>query len=142
MHEFWHDSIPVIAIVLGITCAMFGLYLDFRKKRDFVQLYHAERMAAIEKGIELPPLPEEYFSGRSGRHSSPARTRRSGLILLFLGIAITLGLWTGGQDRDTFWLGIVPAGLGLGFLLAAVFEFRDLRQESGGEPPLSGSDRN
>jgi hypothetical protein len=123
MHEFWHDSIPVIAIVLGITCAMFGLYLDFRKKRDFVQLYHAERMAAIEKGIELPPLPEEYFSGRSGRHSSPARTRRTGLILLFLGIAITLGL-------------------GLAFLLAAVVEFRELRQESGGEPPLSGSSRN
>jgi Domain of unknown function (DUF6249) len=141
MHEFLHDSIPILAIVLGITCAMFGMYLDFRKKRDFVQLYHAERMAAIEKGIELPPLPEEYFSGRSGRHSSPARTRRTGLILLFLGIAIMLGLWTGGQDGDTFWLGIVPVGLGLAFLLAAVFEFRELRRSSGGEPPLSGSGR-
>lgn len=139
MHEFLHDSIPVVAIVLGITCAMFGMYLDFRKKRDFAQHYHAERMAAIEKGIELPPLPEEYFSGRGLGHSSPARTRRTGLVLLFLGIAITLGLWIGGADGDAFWLGIVPVGLGLAFLLAALFEFREAHQSTrGGPPPSSG----
>jgi hypothetical protein len=139
MHEFLHDSIPVLAIVLGITCAMFGMYLDFRKKRDLIQLYHAERLAAIEKGIELPPLPDEYLSGRSGGYSSPARTRRTGLILLFLGIAIALGLWTGGADGDAFWLGLVPIGLGLAFLLAAVFEFRELRRSNGSGPPLPGS---
>jgi len=141
MHEFLHDSIPVLAIVLGITCAMFGMYFDFRKKRDLIQLYHAERMAAIEKGIELPPLPDEYLSGRSGGHSSPARTRRTGLILLFLGIAIALGLWAGGADGDALWLGLVPIGLGLAFLLAAVFEFRELRQSNGSGPPLPGSGR-
>jgi Domain of unknown function (DUF6249) len=139
LHHVIGASLPVIAVVLGITCAMFGMYLDFRKKRELLQLYHVERMAAIEKGIELPPLPDEYLSGRSGRYSSPARTRRKGLILLFLGIAIALGLWTAGADGDAFWLGLVPIGLGLAFLLAAVFEFRELRQSNGSGPPLPGS---
>jgi len=30
------------------------MWLDFRKKRELFQLHHAERMAAIEKGIDLP----------------------------------------------------------------------------------------
>ena len=127
LHHVIGASLPVIAVVLGITCAMFGMYLDFRKKRELLQLYHAERMAAIEKGIELPPLPEDYFSGRRGRYSSPARTRRTGLILLFLGITITLGLWGGGAGDTAFWWGFVLVGLGLAFLLSALLEMREMR---------------
>ncbi|MGH8288958.1 MAG: DUF6249 domain-containing protein [Steroidobacteraceae bacterium] len=136
-------SVPVVAIVLGIGCAMFSMYLDYRKKRELLQLHHAERMAAIEKGIELPPLPEEYFSSRRGRsYSTHAKGRRTGLILLFLGIAITLGLWGGAGPGDTtFWWGLVLVGLGLAFLLAAALDARELRQSSGPQRPniVSGS---
>lgn len=133
--------IPIIGIVLGIACAMFGMYLDFRRKRELLQLHHAERMAAIEKGIELPPLPADYLTGGSGKYSSPAKARRTGLILLFLGIAVTLGLWGGGQGGDTaFWWGLVLVGLGIAFLLAAVLEAREQRQPNGTQhPPIQGS---
>jgi hypothetical protein len=47
--------IPIVAIVFGISVAMLGMWLDFRKKREMFELHHAERMAAIEKGIDLPP---------------------------------------------------------------------------------------
>lgn len=89
---------------------------------------HAERMAAIEKGIELPPLPDGYFSGGDTRSSGPAKPRRTGLVLLFLGIGITLALWGSGVVDALWWLGVVPLALGVAFLLAAWFEARELQK--------------
>lgn len=113
--------IPIIAIVMGLGCVMLAMYFDFRKRREMFQLYHAERMAAIEKGIELPPLPEEFFRVGSGR-PLPARHRRFGLILLFLGVALTVALW---GDGDPFLWGLLPVALGLAYLLAALLEARE-----------------
>lgn len=118
--------LPVFAMVLGIGLVMFAIYLDFSRKRTMLQLHHAERMAAIEKGIELPPLPEELFRGRG----SPASSRRVGLILLFIGVATTLALWA--SAGDIFWWGLVPTGLGIAFLLTAFFDARELRQQHRG----------
>ncbi len=118
--------IPIIAIVLGIGLIMLMTYLDYRKRREMFQLYHAERMAAIEKGIELPPLPDEFFQGGRGREPIPARNRRTGLILLFIGIALTIALWGSGGD-GAFWWGLLPVALGLAFLLAAFLEAREQR---------------
>jgi hypothetical protein len=127
--------IPVVAIVFGIAAAMFGMYVDYLKKRDIMQSYHAERMAAIEKGIELPPLPEALLHGqRTDWRGRPlaARSRRTGLILLFLGGAITLALW--GQGNPAFWWGFVPVALGIAFVIAAALESREQHRKSP-EPP-------
>ena len=53
--------IPILAIVMTIGAGMLKLYLNYQKRKDMFALYHQERMAAIEKGIELPPLPEDFF---------------------------------------------------------------------------------
>jgi hypothetical protein len=53
--------IPIVAIVMGLGIGMLKLSLDYRKKREILQAHHAERMAAIEKGIELPPLPPQFY---------------------------------------------------------------------------------
>lgn len=124
--------IPVIGIVLGIGFVAFAIFLDFRRRRQTIELFHAERMAAIEKGIELPPLPEEYFSGGGSsalaRSSGVPRALRRGLILTFLGIAITLASWGSGLVGPFWWWGLVPLGLGVAFLLIAWLEARALRQ--------------
>ncbi len=116
------EMIPIIAIVLGLGVVMLRIFFDFRKKREMFQLYHAERMAAIEKGIELPPLPDEFFQDRR-LEPSPVRNRRIGLILTFLGIAITAALW--GTGVPQYWWGGVPLALGLAFLAAAFLEARE-----------------
>jgi hypothetical protein len=112
--------IPILAIVLGLGMGMLSVYLDFRKKREIFQLHHAERMAAIEKGIELPPLPAELFTNARKPESGPARQRRIGLILLLLGIAIGVALWQTG-DKDGWW-GLVPAAIGLAYLISSALE--------------------
>jgi peptidoglycan/LPS O-acetylase OafA/YrhL len=127
--------IPVIAIIMGIGIGMFSLYLQYRKKRDMLQLHHAERMAAIEKGIELPTLPPEFFQETGRRELAPIRNRRIGLILLFLGIAIAVALW--GTHIPAYWWGLVPAAIGLAFLLSSLLEAREQKKASpvqGGPP--------
>jgi len=127
--------IPIVAIVMGIGIGMLAIYLDFRRKSDTFKLYHAERMAAIEKGIELPPLPAGLFQHSLRREPSPARHRRAGLILLFLGLAIAAAMW--GTGIPAFWWGLVPAAIGLAFLVASFLEAREQKKAPPGEggPP-------
>jgi Domain of unknown function (DUF6249) len=127
--------IPMIGIIMGVGIGMLRLYLRFRRKRDMFQLYHAERMAAIEKGIELPPLPPEFFRDSGSPELAPFRHRRGGLILLFLGIAVSVALW--GTGVTAYWWGLVPAAIGLALLLSSVLEARDLEKQPRppGRPP-------
>jgi hypothetical protein len=125
--------IPISAIVMGIAFAMLSISLDYRKKREIYQLYHAERLAAIEKGIDVPPLPREFFEGRRGDESAPMRHRRFGLILTFLGAALTVALWGAGR-HDYLW-GLVPLSIGLAYLLSSFLEAREKRPRSDDSMP-------
>ena len=88
--------IPIIAIVMIFGTGMLAIYFNYRKRRDMFALYHQERMAAIEKGIELPPLPEDFFR-EDGKGGKPARrgghgTLLFGLILLIAGLTLYIAL--------------------------------------------------
>ncbi len=107
--------IPIIAIVMGIGLAMVGLWFSYRLRRDVAQMHHAERLAAIEKGIELPPLPPEFYQqGRSGKFRNPSTNLRRGLILLAVGTGVALAMH--GTNDDAWWWGLVPAAIGLAYL--------------------------
>jgi len=117
--------IPIVAIIMGMGIGMLAIYLDYRRKSETFKAYHAERMAAIEKGIELPPLPENLAQpvGRQPmlRSETPAsRRRHSGLILLLIGLAITVAMW--GMDIPAFWWGLLPVALGLANLISSFLE--------------------
>ncbi|MFO1468381.1 MAG: DUF6249 domain-containing protein [Steroidobacteraceae bacterium] len=108
--------VPIVAIVMGVGFGMLGLLLDYRKKCDIFELHHKERMAAIEKGMEVPPLPPQLFM-RGGRSSGDLDCQlRSGLILLFVGIAVGVALYAT-DGHDYAWWGLVPAAVGLAKLL-------------------------
>ena len=115
-------SIPIIAIVMGLGTGMLSLYLSYRKRKDMFLLYHQERMAAIEKGIDLPPMPEDFFheTGQPSRRS-PHRAFLLGLILLSVGLTLYLALhFTGthtdnGSDAGLY--ALIPAGIGAAYLI-------------------------
>jgi hypothetical protein len=130
--------IPIIAIIMGIGMSMLRIYLDFRRKSEVLRLYHAERMAAIEKGIELPPLPEHFVqpvqpesSAQPWRYaeSPAARHRRHGLLLIVIGLSVTWAMWKMWLD-PVFWWGLVPAAIGVALLVSSLVE--------GGPPGGSG----
>jgi multisubunit Na+/H+ antiporter MnhC subunit len=105
-------SIPLVAIVLAFGIGMLAIYLDYRKRREMFSLYHQERMAAIEKGIELPPLPEAFFDRRS-KPRSPHRNLLRGLVLLFIGLALFVALLFNNGAKALFALIIAGPGLAL-----------------------------
>lgn len=112
----------IITSVLGMGIAMLGIYLGYRRRSETLKAYHAERMAAIEKGIELPPLPEHLALTQLSSPERPwVRARRSGLILLLVGLSLMVAMWQMGL-QTLFWWGLVPAAIGLALLISSALE--------------------
>ncbi len=119
LHVLLPLLIPIVAIVMGIGIGMLSLLLDYRKKRDIYALHHKERLAAIEKGIEVPPLPPEFFEENRNRRrrGDPLHGLRSGLVWLFVGAALCVALYTTHPDRSLWTWGLLPMAAGLAKLL-------------------------
>ena len=125
------ELIPIVAIVftigLPLCIPIIWFVLDYRKRKRMIELHHAERMAAIERGMDVPPLSSDAL----GRPPT-IRTRSTllpGLIWLFVGIAVTVG--TRGTEAYEYSLfGLVPAGIGLAYLLYYALEGRKLHELS------------
>lgn len=111
--------IPMTAIVMGIGIAMLGVWFDYRKKSEIAAQLHRERLAAIERGMEPPPLPPELFH-RRGR--TPADFLRRGLVWLFIGVAITTAMLL--EHQAGAWFGLIPAAAGLANLAVLLIQGR------------------
>ena len=93
--------IPIVAIVMSLGIPIIYQILDYRRRRDVVEAHHKERMAAIERGMELPPLPEAFY-GPLDRNKRP-RHLLTGMVWLFIGIALFLALGAvAGEDVRFF----------------------------------------
>jgi hypothetical protein len=115
--------IPIIAIFMSLLIPIVYAIVDYRRRRDIVDAHHRERMAAIERGMELPALPESFY--QSVKPPRRASYLLPGLIWLFVGIGIfiALGALAGEGVRN---LGIIPAGVGLAYLIYHFVEGRKL----------------
>jgi hypothetical protein len=121
--------IPIVAIVMSLSIPIVYMLVDYRRRRDLVDAHHRERMAAIERGMEIPPLPESlYKPNRRPRHLL------TGMIWFFLGagIFVSLGALAG---REVGFLGFVPGGVGIAYLLYYLIEGRHERTEAGESSP-------
>jgi hypothetical protein len=116
---------------MGIGIGMLSVYLEYRKKRDIFELHHKERMAAIDKGMEIPPLPAEFYQD-ARRRCRPGDNLRRGLVLLFVGAAIAVALSANG-NRYALW-GLVPAAVGVANLLVYFIEARRKTPDEGSRP--------
>ena len=117
-------AIVAITIVIGIPLSLPVIYmsLDYRKRRRLMELHHAERMAAIERGMELPPIPKELFdSGRSRRRTT---SLLPGLVWFFIGVGILIALQSISDEEAM--IGLVPAGVGLAYLIYYFVEGRKI----------------
>jgi dolichol kinase len=130
MSEFRHVMpflIPMVAIIMGIGVGMLALWLDHQKKIHIFELHHKERLMAIERGMEVPPLPAEFFQGRAKAETSLLSNLRWGLIWLLLGLAIAAAIILNGDSARAAW-GLIPIAIGLAQL---IFYSIGRRQEHG-----------
>ena len=113
--------IPIVAIVMSLLIPIIYQITEYRRRRDIVNALHRERMASIERGIEPKPLPEELLN--PFRRNRNPRYLLTGMIWLFVGVGIFvfLGAVAGDEVR---WIGLIPGGVGLAFLLYHLIEGR------------------
>jgi hypothetical protein len=122
--------IPIVAIIMSLSIPIVFAIVDYRRRRDIVEANHKERLAAIERGMELPALPESFYQSiKPARRSSYLLP---GLVWLFVGIGIFVALGAIAGD-DVRMLGLIPAGVGLALLIYHFVEGRKL--------PLTGQDK-
>jgi hypothetical protein len=115
--------IPLFAIVFGIGVAIVAIISKHREKLQRADLRHKERLAAIEKGLELPPELEQPENG----DMRGSGALRSGLIGLGVGIVLYFALdRVAGDDVALF--GLIPAAVGLANL---IFYFIETRRDNG-----------
>jgi hypothetical protein len=120
------DIVPLFGIVfavgLPLSIPIVFMVLNYRKRKRLMELHHVERMAAIERGMELPPLPLELIDS-----SAPRRRRSSllpGLVWLFIGIAVLISMRTLAEEEAL--LGLIPTGIGLAYLIYYLVEGRKI----------------
>ena len=109
--------IPILAVTLSLTVAIVFIIARHRHGVQKLELRHRERMAAIDKGLELPADPVEPFQ--------PTRPRYllRGLIWLGVGLAIVFGVRQT-FDADAAALGWIPVAVGVAYLLFYAVEGR------------------
>ena len=117
-------SIPVISVLGGVFIAIVAIVMGARKK----ELLHKERLIAMEKGLELPaidpprPRREAYRANRTG-----------GLVMTFLGIGLTIAIWTSAGAEGGVW-GLIPLAIGIGLLVSAHIEKKEVERNGNGAP--------
>ena len=115
-------AIGFVAVIMGCGIPLLAIYFDYRKRKEIFMLYHQQRMAAIDKGIELPPVPEgfgEWFPGGDGKSSKPRSPHfglGAGLTWLLTGIALMVALYFNGNGTVALY-GFIPVALGLAYLI-------------------------
>jgi hypothetical protein len=121
--------IPIIGIVLGVAVAIIYIVSAHRQRMQRNELRHKERLAAIEKGLEIPVDAVE---------PAPLPMRRPryllrGLVLTFVGVALTVALRNAGGEEGSMF-GLVLSAAGLAYL---IFYFVEGRHEH--KPVAGGS---
>ena len=112
-------AIVIIAILSPFLCifSICALLFYFRSRRN--RMLHETIRAMVEKGVPIPPellMGNALGGGRLRRLRSDLRT---GLVLLFLGVAIYV-------SHGRF--GLIPALMGAAFLLVWLVERKEERQ--------------
>jgi hypothetical protein len=109
--------IPILGIVLGVAVAIIAIVASHREKLKRTELRHRERLAAIERGIELPPDPEPDVDARKGN------SLKSGLTGLFIGVVLYFALREV-ADPAVALFGLFPAAFGVANLISYFVESR------------------
>jgi hypothetical protein len=119
------EIIAIVAIVgacsvAGITWSM-AIWAQMRARA----MLHAERLAAIEKGIALPEEPGKAGEageaggkqpGAAGGKESPTHALGTGLFWLFVGIGFILSMRVVYPESTGWGWGILVVALGLAYL--------------------------
>jgi hypothetical protein len=121
--------IPIVAIIMGIGIGMQAIWAEHKRKSQILEQNHRERMHAIEKGIELPPLPAHLVgSGTVAAPPSAAKSLRNGIMLTLIGVLLFVAIGAASGELGPALFGLIPACVGIANLVYAAVQHK---QEQG-----------
>jgi len=104
-----------LAVFVMLGVALLAITLAYLKRKHIFNLYHQERMAALEKGVDLPPLPEALLT-EDAKVYNPRRLLLRGLVWLFVGLGVVISVFSLLGVRYALF-GLIPTGIGLAHLI-------------------------
>ena len=127
--------IPIISVTVSLGALIVWIVVWYRRRMHEIDCRHKERMAAIEKGLELPP------ESLSQPEHMPPRSRYllRGLIWFGVGLAITFGgrNWLQAPTGGSGWIAVA---VGAAYLIFYFVEGRKAAASKHEVAP-SGSDQ-
>lgn len=124
--------IPIVAIVMGIGIGMLAIWSEHKRKSQLLEQNHRERMHAIEKGLELPPLPVSLVGASNGPSTAtPEKALRSGIMLTLIGVLLYFAIDTVGAE-DAALFGLIPAAVGVANIIYAAILWNKEKPKSAG----------
>jgi hypothetical protein len=115
--------IPIVAIVMGIGIGMLSILSEHKRKAQLLVQNPRERLHALEKGVELPPLPPNVVGMSNGPSTaSAAKSLRSGIMLVLIGVLLFFAIGVAG-GREGALFGLIPAAVGVANLVYAAIQW-------------------
>jgi len=116
--------IPILSITLSLAALIVWIIARHRREVQQLENRHRERMAAIEKGLELPPeapLSSERPDRIGLRPAGASRYLLRGLVCVGVGLGVSLT----GRDMEGLgsW-GWIVVGVGAAYLIFYFVEAR------------------
>ena len=127
--------IPILSVTVSLGALIVWIVVWHRRRMHEVDCRHKERMAAIEKGVDLPPEPLP----QPGQMPPRSRYLLRGLIWLGIGLAITFGVHGLLHVPPIGGVGWIPVAVGAAYL---IFYFVEGRKAPAPNPeaPAAGGD--
>jgi hypothetical protein len=117
--------IPIVAIIMGCSIAIVSIWGEHKRKAQLLEQNHRERMSAIEKGLDLPPLPEHLVrEGNSNGPSTatPEKSLRAGIMLVLIGVLLYFAIQQI-EAEEVALFGLIPAAVGVANLVYAAIQW-------------------
>jgi cadmium resistance protein CadD (predicted permease) len=116
--------IPIVAIIMGCSIAIVSIWGEHKRKAQLLEQNHRERMNAIEKGVELPPLPANlvHDSSNGPSTSTPAKSLRAGIMLVLIGVLLFFAIQSI-EAEEVALFGLIPAAVGIANLVYAAIQW-------------------
>jgi hypothetical protein len=117
--------IPIVAIIMGCSIAIVSIWGEHKRKAQLLEQTHRERMSAIEKGLELPPLPDHLVrEGNSNGPSTatPEKSLRAGIMLVLIGVLLYFAIQQI-EAEEVALFGLIPAAVGVANLVYAAIQW-------------------
>jgi hypothetical protein len=134
-------SVPIAGCAMIACIAVSSMWASNRKR----EMQSQERLAAIARGVPLPPTEDELaiMHGKPSGDTTRRRgnTRRAGIVLLgcagglilfFIALASVLQVRAVLSGAAA---GLIPLGIGVGFLIDARIQSRELEEATSNPHP-------